>query len=102
MSLRSRGGWFGLFRPYYWPRWLRRAALVTLPLALPLWMLLVATVGLLELSRTMGRPIRDFWTAPRRRRSPYYGYLPSSRRRSRRSPPPSGTLADNKFVASAS
>ena len=96
MSLgRSRGDWFCLFRPFYWPRWLRRAALLTLPLALPLWLVVIVAVGLFEFARNVVRPIRDFWVAPRRRRSSYYGYVP--RRRPGRASPARGPMAEKEF-----
>src|SRR5688572_19903749 len=98
MSLgRSRGGWYSLFRPFYWPRWLRRSALLTLPLAVPLWLALVAAVGLFEVARSLARPVRDFWVAPRRRRASYYGCVPSSRRRTGRSSSSKRPPAEEQF-----
>lgn len=62
---------FVLFRPLYWPRNVRRAFILLLPLTLPLWLLLLASGIVASALRACWRPICYFWNEPHRRRKRY-------------------------------
>ena len=69
-SDRARVGGMRLASPMSWPVALRRAALIALPLALPLWVALVVLGSLFHLGRDAATVIRHAWSAPPRRRFP--------------------------------
>ena len=73
---RRERSWRGIsiWQPYSWPRSWRRIALLTLPLAVMLWLVAAIFVCLRIVYRDARKPIRRFWSAPSRRRSGY-GYF---------------------------
>jgi hypothetical protein len=79
---------FRLWRPMSWPRRIRRAFLLLLPLALPIWALLnLASVSGAFL-RALGRLMGKYWNGPQRRYrryGSYYGHVRDRRRGSSRS-----------------
>jgi hypothetical protein len=68
----GRGGGSEVLHPLYWPRWLRRVALLLFPVAIPLWFALLLAVFMLACARALARPLMILWNAPRRRRISYY------------------------------
>jgi membrane protein implicated in regulation of membrane protease activity len=64
---------FYLLRPLWWPRWLRRVALVMFPIAVPLWLAILVLAGAALLLAAVSRPLRRFWNDPRRING--YGYF---------------------------
>ena len=79
MAQRYRRGRRGAFlafyvvRPMWWPRWLRRLALLTFPLALLFWLAAASLTLLGGLASRAAIPVRRWWTAPRRIDG--YGYF---------------------------
>jgi hypothetical protein len=70
---RSRRG-LSVWQPYSWPRSWRRIAVLTLPLAVIVW-LVAATIACLHLVYQDARkPFARFWNSPSRRRGGY-GYF---------------------------
>lgn len=64
---------FYLLRPLWWPRWLRRTALVTFPIAVPLWLTALILAGAALLLAEVSRPLGRYWNDPRRISG--YGYF---------------------------
>ena len=70
---RRHGRGLSVWRPLTWPRTWRRAALLTLPLAIAVW-LVVAILSVFHLAfQDARKPLKRFWNAPARRSS--YGYF---------------------------
>lgn len=68
--------WY-LLRPLFWPRWLRRAALICFPVSLPCVLFLLATMPIWSLVgnllQRLGRGLDKIWNARQRtaRHAPY-------------------------------
>ncbi|MDG2532752.1 hypothetical protein P6144_03775 [Sphingomonas sp. HITSZ_GF] len=62
---------FFMFRPLYWPRNIRRAFILLLPVSLPTWLVLLVAGIVASVLRACWRPIRYFWNEPHRRRGRY-------------------------------
>ena len=75
--------WLWAISPLSWPLGLRRAFLITLPLSVPLHLLLLAVLLVMILVRAILVPIAEFWNAPpeKLQNNNYYNY---DRRRKRR------------------
>lgn len=67
---------FALFHPLHWPRRLRRAFLMALPLAVTCWLALLAAAICCRVASGLWQPIARWWNAPRRYRR-HYGYYGS-------------------------
>lgn len=63
-----------VWQPYSWPRSWRRIALLTLPLAVLVWLVVAALACLRLIYLDAKKPIARLWNAPSRRRSGY-GYF---------------------------
>jgi hypothetical protein len=77
----TRPRWFGLapvLHPRCWPRWVRRLFVLTLPIALPLWMVAALLLAVLSCLGEIAQPLHRFWSAPQRYRYSYsyYSYHP--------------------------
>lgn len=55
-----------LWRPMTWPRWVRRAFVLLLPLALPIWILLNLASVFNDALRAMIGPLATFWNGRQR------------------------------------
>ena len=55
-----------LVRPLCWPRWIRRASLLLLPLAVPCWLVLLMLVPVGEGLAELGGVIAKFWNGQQR------------------------------------
>ena len=67
--------WRRLPAPRTWSVPARRAFALLLPVAVPLWFVLLAALALLVLARGLWRPMAEFWSAPPTRpRSSRSGY----------------------------
>lgn len=68
--------WY-LLRPLFWPRWLRRAALILFPVSLPCVLFLFATMPIwifvANVLRRLGSALDKIWNARQRtaRHAPY-------------------------------
>ena len=71
-----------MFHPRYWPRWVRRTFLLTLPAAMVCWVVLGVMLIAGTIFRAWGDSLYKFWNAPRRHRHNYaqygYGRLPKN------------------------
>ena len=65
--------------PFSWPTGIRRLFVLTFPVALPSWLLLVVVLSTVIYLRDVIRPIVNFWNAPPKRRR--YSYSPYGVRR---------------------
>jgi hypothetical protein len=74
---------FRLFHPLYWPRGLRRAAMLTAPLALALWLSVVALATLALVLVGVTAPLAALWNRPQRHRRSYTDYAYTQTRRNR-------------------
>lgn len=65
-----------LTRPADWPLTVRRAAILLFPLALPLWLALVALAVVMRIAKSARRAMVQLWKgkASRRRVHPLYAY----------------------------
>ena len=70
---RPRGRRISIWQPYSWPRSWRRIALLTLPLAICIWLVVAICLGLRLAYLDARKPLARFWNAPSRRRG--YGYF---------------------------
>lgn len=65
--------WY-LLRPLFWPRWLRRVALILFPLSLPCVLFLFATMPIwtfiAKVLRKLGRGFHKIWNARQRTARP--------------------------------
>jgi len=70
-----------LFHPLSWSRWVRRTALLTAPLSLPLWIVAACLYAIAQIVRLSVTPFAAFWNSPRRRYGGYgqYSYGRGSR-----------------------
>jgi hypothetical protein len=71
-----------------WPRWIRRAFVLLLPLALAIWALLNLAAILGGFLRALGELTSKYWNGPQRRyrrHGGYYGYARDRRHRAPRS-----------------
>lgn len=72
-SGRSLGG-ARLAAPLSWPIALRRTAILTFPVAIPLWLVLLALAMVASIARDAAGAVRYYWTEPPKRRGrAYYG-----------------------------
>lgn len=55
-----------LFRPLCWPRWLRRLAIVTAPLSVPCWVVVVLAAILIDVLVQLARVIAPLWNGRQR------------------------------------
>lgn len=67
----SDAGRYIAFSPKYWSRKTRRRFLVLLPIAAPLWVVLLTAIVAALLVKDLLHPLAHFWNAPRRVRFDY-------------------------------
>jgi hypothetical protein len=66
-----------LFSPLSWRTGTRRTFLLTLPISLPVWIVLCILMVVARGLAMLAQPIVYFWTAPpKRRKHGYYGVRP--------------------------
>ncbi len=75
--------WLRVISPLSWPIWMRRLFLITLPLSVPIALLIMAVLLIAMLCIRIFEPISQFWTAPQRRvrTGDYYSYHFDEKRR---------------------
>ena len=65
--------WLRAVTPLSWPLGLRRAFLIILPLSVPAYLLVLATLLVAMLVRAIIEPVAEFWSAqPEKLRNDYY------------------------------
>lgn len=65
--------WWRLCTPSYWSIAGRRLVVLTLPISLPVWVLLLILTAFLKGTLELFRPVQMLWNPPRRRGLGYYG-----------------------------
>ncbi len=80
-----------LIRPLCWPRWVRRAGLLVLPVSIPCWLFLLLLSPIADGLITLARGVAKIWNGEQRQlyRTDQYGYPGYGRaRRSGHAPSP--------------